>query len=218
VRNDLNLFYSDRPNQGGQKNWLYIPRDETERCEIKLNSFKTQNFSERYVTNYVVSEDLDTWIRQYASTHRKGKSNEAVFLEKKESMADLSKNAVETLGYGHLDSGHNFWRRLATSNTWYQVERGTKTLEDKVALAALMQHSVEAAEKNYRCEIDDGTYAGGKRRNTVLCNQIQACITKEKDFFVDVLGLADGEHEGENEEEKADEEPATGNKRRRKNS
>jgi hypothetical protein len=83
------------------------------------------------------------------------------------------------------------------------------------------KHSVEAAEKNYRCEIDDGTYAGGKRRNTVLCNQIQACITKEKDFFVDVLGLADGEHEGENEEEKADEpgteEPAT-RKRRRKNS
>lgn len=28
-RNDMNLYYSDTPQKGGDKNYLYIPNDET---------------------------------------------------------------------------------------------------------------------------------------------------------------------------------------------
>ena len=79
---------------------------------------------------------------------------------------------------------------------WYEVEQGRKTLEDKIILARRMQHSVEAAEKNYRFNINDGSYLG-KRGQTVLCNRIQHCIAENAEVISDVLGRAEGPHEGE---------------------
>jgi hypothetical protein len=134
VRNDLVLQYTDIEDKTGPKNYLYIPANDLEPCQIKLNDFKTKGFKERYITTYSVSDQLNDVIRHYANKHRRGGLNEYVFFSDKKMMAKLNKDIIQAIGYDRLDDGANFWRRLAVSNMQYEIDNGRKTLEDKVKL------------------------------------------------------------------------------------
>lgn len=193
VRNDLVLQYTDIEDKEGPNNYLFIPANDLEPCQIKLNDFKTKGFKERYIVNYKVSDELNDVIRHYVNKTRKGRLNEYVFFSDKKMMAQMNKDIIQTIGFDRLDGGANFWRRLAVSNMQYEIDNGRKTLEDKVKLAQLMQHTVEAADKSYLCPISDGSYQG-KRSRTIICNEIQRCLQKDPEVIKDILGITDGEH------------------------
>lgn len=206
LRNDLVLVIVNREEEmkNPNNNYVLIPRDETKPVQIKLNVFKTSNFADRYSTLHNCSEPLSAAIRVFRDRKFDGTQagKKYLFRDNKQAMGSINKLVIERLGYTYLDGGKSFWRRLAVSNMFYEIDQGRKTIEDAIVLAQSMQHSLEAAKNSYRHGINDGSYQTERGRK-IMCKRVQQCIVESASLVATVV---DDEKSGEPPEEKKDDE------------
>lgn len=216
ARNDLNVYLtdSDPTRLSKQKNYMYVPHDETKPVELKINDFKTKGFIEKYVTDPKLSQPVSDFARNFIHLNNI-EVGRPVFLATKEAMSALSKKVVEKLGYSHIDGGRQFFRRLAASNMRYEVLHNRKTLEDEVKLQMLMMHGADATNKSYVHLINDGSDLSSQKQKKVLCNKIKSCLSENLEFVDDLVKRAK-EGGGDDDENEDDDEDEPAPKRTRK--